>query len=133
MLPYIDEHALEIAIPRERAWRALMAYAQERLLTDGGPFHRLLGTDPPGGFEVDTAAPPDRLELTGRHRFSRYVLAFELDDAGPGATRLSARSFAEFPGLHGRAYRALVIGTRVHVVATRGMLRAVRRRALQTP
>jgi hypothetical protein len=93
--------------------------------------HVLLGTDPAPGFAVAATLPGERLELAGRHRFARYVLAFELRDGPPGITRLAAQSFAEFPGLHGRAYRALVIGTRLHVVATRRLLREIRRSVLQ--
>jgi hypothetical protein len=43
--------------------------------------------------------------------------------------RLSAETRAEFPGRSGSAYRALVIGTRGHVLAVNSILRAVRRRA----
>ena len=68
--------------------------------------------------------------MAGRHRFSRYRLVFELVDAADDETQLSARTYAEFPGLRGRAYRALVIGTRLHVLATNQILRSVRRAAL---
>ena len=44
---------------------------------------------------------------------------------------LRARSYGEFPGLHGRAYRVAVIGTRGHVLATRHLLKAVRRQVAQ--
>jgi hypothetical protein len=40
-----------------------------------------------------------------------------------------AETRAAFPGLQGRAYRALVIGTRGHVLAVRRLLRAVKARA----
>lgn len=76
--------------------------------------------------------PPDRLTLVGRHRFARYQLAFDLTDAAEGTTHLRATTHAEFPGLRGRAYRALVIGTRAHLVATTRILRAIRRRALRS-
>jgi hypothetical protein len=124
-LPFIDEISLEVAAPRDEVWSRLERFAQRSLLSSGGPFHRVLGTEPRPGFEVAASVPGERLELTGRHRFSRYRLEFTLNDSAPGTTRLAARSFAEFPGAHGRAYRALVIGTRLHVLATRGMLRAI--------
>ena len=109
-------------------WSRLERFAARSLTTGGGPFHRLLGTDPPAGFAVADRVEGERLELAGHHRFSRYVLEFSLlDGATPGTTRLVARSFAAFPGIHGRAYRALVIGTRLHVLATRGLLRAIAR------
>jgi hypothetical protein len=127
-LPYVDTHAVDVAAPRAAAWDAVERFANRSLLNpDGGLLQRVLGTDPPAGFEVAAATPPERLELAGRHRFSRYVLAFQLSDGAAGTTRVSAETYAEFPGLHGRAYRALVIGTHLHVVATRRMLRAIQR------
>ena len=42
---------------------------------------------------------------------------------------LGAETRAEFPGKTGRLYRTAVIGTRGHVLATRSVLRTVRRRA----
>ena len=79
-----------------------------------------MGTDLPYLDEhtLTIAAPHERLTLTGRHHFSRYLLVFDLGDAPDGATRLRATSYAAFPGPHGRVYRTLVIGTRLHVVAT---------------
>lgn len=125
--PFIDEHAIAVAAPRDEVWQRLERFADRSLLSGGGPFHRVLGTEPRPGFEVVQSVAGERLELAGRHRFSRYMLEFTLADDAPGATRLAARSFAEFPGPHGRAYRALVIGTRLHVLATRAMLRAIAR------
>ena len=87
----------------------------------------LLGTDPPSGFEVVEEVPGRLVRLAGRHRFSRYQLLFELDDV-PGGTILRARSYGEFPGLRGRVYRAAVIGTHGHVLATRHLLKQVQRR-----
>jgi hypothetical protein len=69
------------------------------------------------------------LALEGRHRFSRYALTFRIDDLGDGASRLRAETRAEFPGARGSVYRALVIGTRGHTLATRRMLNSVGRRA----
>jgi hypothetical protein len=106
-------------------WARLQRFAERSLLAGDDLFRRILGTDPRAGFAVAASVPGERLELAGRHRFSRYVLEFSLRDGAEGTTRLAARSFAEFPGIHGRAYRALVIGTRLHVLATRGMLRAI--------
>jgi hypothetical protein len=128
--PFIDEHVIAVAAPRERVWAGLLRYADRNLLSGNEVLHQLLGTDPPAGFAISEKVPLELLELAGRHRFSHYGLAFELRDAGPGRTRIAARSFAEFPGLHGRIYRALVIGSRLHVVATRGMLSAIRRSVL---
>ena len=68
--------------------------------------------------------------MAGRHRFSRYVLLFELTRSPDHQTELNARTYAEFPGPHGRVYRALVISSRAHVIATLGILRTVGRRSL---
>ena len=63
----------------------------------------------------------------GRHRLSRYLLAFELTDAPSAGTQLRAQTYPAFPGVRGRFHIALVIGSRGHAVATNGMLRSVRR------
>ncbi|MHB8235361.1 MAG: hypothetical protein ACYDHT_11980, partial [Solirubrobacteraceae bacterium] len=81
------------------------------------------------GFSVARCEPPSLLELRGRHRFSRYALVFELAAVGEERCRLSARSYAEFPGLAGRAYRALVIGSGGHRVVVRRMLREIAERS----
>lgn len=125
-LPYVDEHAIAIGAPREAVWRALERVVAG-LVRPGAarPLTRALGTEPPAGFAIAEEAAPERLVLRGRHRFSRYELAFDLGDAEAGATRLRATTRAAFPGPHGRVYRALVIGTRLHVLATRAILRRV--------
>jgi hypothetical protein len=70
---------------------------------------------------VTRAVRPEILRLEGRHRFSRYALTFRLREAG-NATTVTAESRAEFPGMAGTAYRALVVGTGGHVVAVRRLL-----------
>jgi hypothetical protein len=131
-LPYVDEHAVAIPVARDVVWTALEHHARTSLrLPRGTPLAMLLGTRPPEGFEVAEREPGARLTLAGRHRFSRYVLAFDLADAAGGATHLRARTFAAFPGVHGRAYRALVVGTGGHALATRHILRSVRRRSVE--
>jgi hypothetical protein len=108
------------------------------------PLTRLLGLTPaqsrgqrsgalqPGdalpGFAVAEADAPQRLALRGRHRFSRYALTFELDPAGETGCTLRARTWAEFPGLAGRVYRALVIGSGGHRLVVRRLLRDIARR-----
>jgi len=143
LLPHIDEHALELAAGPDAVWPALCDVVGASF---AGPARsagaRVLGcsqwrtegrigeagaTLP--GFRVAEASPPTRLALEGRHRFSRYALIFHLDELGSGRTRLRAETRAVFPGLAGRAYRAMVIGTGGHVVVVRRILRAVGRRA----
>ena len=130
-LPYVDQHAVTIAAPRATVWAALEGYVADTLGAKRMPLlGRMLGTDPPSGFGVAQREPERRLALAGRHRFSRYRLVFELSD-GPGeGTVLRALTYAVFPGAHGFVYRTLVIGTRLHVLATRGILHAVRRRSV---
>jgi hypothetical protein len=142
-LPFIDEHAAEVARPPERAWEAVCQTVSNSF---GGRsaalLARLLGTaerrphgDPtePGstitGFRISRAHAPADLVLEGEHRFSRYALIFHLEGLPGGRCRVRAETRAAFPGLRGRAYRVLVIGTRGHALAVKRLLRAVRVRA----
>ena len=126
--PYVDEHGIVVHAVRERVWAALVAYVDGRLATGHASWlTRVLGASPASGFAVASRVEGERLELVGRHRFSRYRLVFTLSGSGP--TTLRATTYAAFPGPHGAAYRLLVIRSRLHVVATRRMLEAVRRRA----
>ncbi|BDU06450.1 hypothetical protein [Nocardia cyriacigeorgica] len=112
-LPYIDEHARSVDANRDRTWKALL---------------KVVCKDPadpstvPGGFALEEADPPRRLALAGHHPFSRYSLTFELDDDGPRHTVVRAITRAEFPGLGGSIYRALMIGTGGHKLVVRRML-----------
>lgn len=126
-LPYIDEHTVWVDAPRTAVWAGLRRYIESLLHgTERNPLVALLGPQPRAGFTVAESIEQQRLSLAGRHRFSRYRLDFELSDAPGGGTCVHARSYAAFPGLHGRTYRALVIGTRLHVVATNHLLREIR-------
>jgi hypothetical protein len=108
----------------------LEAYVDEVLATGRATLlTRLLGTSPASGFGVASRVPQERIELTGRHHFSRYRFVLSLHDVPGEATRLNAKTYAAFPGPHGAAYRLVVIGTRVHVLATRRMLASVAARA----
>ena len=73
--------------------------------------------------------PGEVLALEGRHAFSVYALVFRIAPVGSGSSRLAAESRASFPGPHGRLYRALVIGSRGHVLAVRRILGRVAKRA----
>jgi hypothetical protein len=132
---------VEVAAPPARVWEALVRWmggasrrsragaallgCRERGVA--GSLDRAGSTIP--GFRVERAAAGSELALVGRHRFSDYALTFVLEPLGGGGTRLRAVTHAAFPGAAGTAYRGLVIGTRLHVVATRGMLEGVRRSA----
>jgi hypothetical protein len=127
-LPYVDTQSTRVTAPRDVVWAALRRYVDSSLgAAESSPLTRLLGCVPRSGFEVSKAVPPRRLALSGRHRFARYRLVFELDETDDGGTLLSARTYSRFPGALGRGYRTLVIGTRGHVVVTRHMLRSIRR------
>ena len=80
------------------------------------------------GFRVESAEPPRRLALEGRHRFSRYRLTFEIEPAGV-VSRVRAVTDAEFPGLPGALYRAAVVGSGGHRIVTRRILESIARRA----
>ena len=107
---------MDIPADRDHTWEALLRVVCRN---PADP------TTVPTGFALDSADPPVRLALRGRHWFSRYALVFDLDEAQPGHTRLRAHTWAEFPGVHGRIYRALVIGTQGHRVVVRRILRRV--------
>ena len=144
ILPYVDELPIEIGADREATWAALLRVVEgsfasargrgpARLLACedtelAGPRPLAKGSAFPG-FHVESAEPPSELALAGRHRFSTYLLSFRLEDASGGRTRLVAETRAAFPGLKGSVYRALVIGTRMHVLITRRLLSATKRRA----
>jgi hypothetical protein len=78
---------------------------------------------------VTESDQPRRLTLRGRHRFSRYEFRFTITPAGPDRVELHARTTAAFPGLLGRTYRALVIGSGGHALVVRRMLVRVADRA----
>jgi hypothetical protein len=146
-LPYVDEHAAEIAASAGSAWDSLLVVAERSFGSDGtSRFARLLGcedlrasgprplatgsTIP--GFHVAVADPPRELALAGRHRFSGYALVFRVEEAEAGRSRLRAETRAEFPHLKGAVYKTLVIRTRMHVLVTRRILAAVKSRAERT-
>ena len=104
------------------------AYSPAKTPNSSGPRPLAQGSAFPG-FHVEAAETGSRLALAGRHRFSTYLLTFRLEDAGAGGTVITAETRATFPGIKGTIYRALVIGTRMHVVVTRRLLTAAKHRA----
>ncbi|WP_432477993.1 SRPBCC family protein [Nocardioides sp. GXQ0305] len=126
---YVDEHAVELPVPPRRAWAAVRGFVDDLLARgEESRLTGLLATDPPAGFAVAAEQPPHLLSLAGRHRFSDYVLDLRVAPRGDGA-RVTAVTYADFPGARGRAYRAAVIGSRGHVVAVRRILSAIGERA----
>jgi hypothetical protein len=146
-IPHIDEHGVLVLAPVQHVWGAMLAVVGRD--TSGGigrrlaralgcsftevsgPIDRIGSTIP--GFMVARVVEPAVLALEGRHRFSRYGLIFSLEPTRDERTLLRAETRADFPGLKGRIYRALVIGTRGHVLAVNRILRAIRRRAERAP
>jgi hypothetical protein len=147
-LPWIDEHAGEIAAPVSAVWPALLRtvermtaggaaprYARAVGCADteeGGPRPLEVGSTFPG-FHVTALTPESLLVLRGSHHFSDYELSFRLEPLGGVRTRVVAETRAVFPGLKGRAYRGLVIGSRMHVLVVRRVLRGVTRRVESAP
>lgn len=143
-LPFVDRHATTIATGVDEVWDALVGtldrtfsrtgaarYARVVGCTDteaSGPRPLAAGSTLPG-FRILAAMRPLELVLAGRHRFSDYALIFSLEALGPGRAKLTAETRAAFPGLAGRGYRLLVIGSRGHVVGVRRLLAATKRRA----
>jgi len=144
-LPYIDEHSIRAEAAPEQVWRALVSVLRgylggtgpalvARLLgaapaqTRGGWRETIHAGDTLPGFAITEVHAPERLELRGQHRFSRYSLIFELVSDGARCS-LRARTRAEFPGLIGPVYSALVIGSGAHRVIVRRLLRNVADRA----
>jgi hypothetical protein len=140
----LDEHTALIAASVDDVWPSLLEAVDRAFSRPGaGPYARLVGcADPTSsgprplgegstipGFRVSLALPGRELLLEGRHRFSSYALRFVLEPLGPASSRLRAESLADFPGLSGRLYRGLILGTGAHVLAVRRLLAAVRRRS----
>lgn len=118
-LSYIDEHAISVDADRAETWSALLAV----MCRDASDTSTV-----PAGFVLDESRAPERLALKGRHLFAAYRWAFELDADGPQRTRIRSATWANFPGLHGKIYRALVIGSGGHRIAVRWTLNRIRAR-----
>jgi hypothetical protein len=136
-LPFIDEYEERVDAPAEATWSALVAFfragARRTSFLAG-----LLNCDPrrgserfdgrPGdqvpGFRVAASEPGRLLALRGRHRFANYALTFRIEGGS-----LRARTDAAFPGVRGRLYRSVVIGSGGHRFLTRRILRRIARAA----
>jgi hypothetical protein len=140
VLPRIDEHEISVDVPADEAWPFVIAVFQ-RLTTrpawrtlamalrckpdraTGSP--DTVGASLPG-FRVTRCVAPKEWRLEGGHLFSLYSLTFLITRIDSDHCLVSAESSALFPGFHGAAYRALVIGTGGHVIGVRGILRRIK-------
>lgn len=133
---------MAVDAPPDMTWSAALRVAEGWLSSASGAA-RLLGcadTAPSGprplatgsvlpGFHVEAAEPGRILALAGEHRFSDYALIFRFEGEDEGPTKVRAETRATFPGAKGSVYRALVIGTRGHVLVTHRLLAGIKRRA----
>jgi hypothetical protein len=142
---FTDEHSRQIDAAADRVWDALLAtvgglfsglpwwlaaaWGLEHPTRTGAWGGAVAVGDTVPGFTVAEIEPGRVLALSGSHRFSDYELRFELDRSAAGRTGLRAISSADFPGVKGRLYRSLVIGTGGHRVAVGGLLNSVARTA----
>lgn len=145
-LPFVDSHSIDVPVACEAAWAGLIETMRPdplrvvptraarvlgvRDVTASGEFPASGSTL--RGFQVEACDPPARLLLAGRHRFSAYALEFRVEELGASRSRVTAETRAAFPGLAGVAYRALVIGTRGHVVVVKRMLSRIRAAAIRS-
>ncbi len=140
-LPFVDERRVLVAASAAAVWAALVRQFDGPGRASTQAYAQLVGAEPRRasgrmldegasvpGFRVAEVEPEQWVRLVGRHRFSQYSLVLTLD-ARPDGTLLRAGTYAEFPGLHGRVYRALVISSGGHGVIVDRMLRAIRSRA----
>jgi hypothetical protein len=139
-LPRIDEHEISVNVPAPVAWTAVVAVFG-RLTTRPAwrifaktirckPDHAIgtavtVGEALPG-FLVAGCEAPTEWALAGEHLFSRYALTFRITPVDSEHCRVVAHSYAEFPGPHGKIYRALVIGSGGHAIGVRGILRSIK-------
>jgi hypothetical protein len=143
-LPLIDEQAIDIDADPWLTWRSLHELLEQSRKSKGRKLvARVVGCDAAHGnsaslqavgatlpgFSVAVVDAPARLDLAGSHHWARYCLSYRLEELRSGETRLVAQTRAEFPGLSGDVFQAIVIGTRLHVVAVRAAMRSVKDQA----
>lgn len=88
----------------------------------------VIGAERPG-LVVREVVPPATFAAAGRHRFATYQVVFRIAAFGDGGSRLTAETYAAFPGLAGRIYQVLVIALGFHALVMRLILWHLRRQA----
>ena len=143
LLPLVDVHTTTVSASCEQTWDSLLEGVRRGASNRAGSlFARTLGcedwrptegelTDRSQvvGFRVAEMRAPHRLLLSGRHRFSRYTLTFDLESLDNSRCLLRATTHAAFPGYTGAAYQAAVIGSGAHRALMRRMIREIAKRA----
>lgn len=144
LLPFVDVHSVDTAASPEVVWDTLLGAVPAARTSwlrrawsalwgadpaeSNGLAPHVLGAERPG-LVVCEVVRLTTYALAGTHRFARYQLVFRLAQRWPTGCRLSAETFADFPGVAGRVYRWLLIDTGVHGLVVRLMLRRIGRRA----
>ncbi len=144
LLPFLDAWSIDIEASPRVVWDTILAavpgagpspvlrgwacvWGAEPSASNGLASH-VLGAERPG-FTVCEVVPPGTYALAGRHRFARYQVVFRIDKLEVGRSRLTAETFATFPGRAGRLYRMFVMDARLHALVMWSMVRRLRRRA----
>ena len=113
-LPFVDAHEIDLPCTSTEAWQGLT----KKIRSSG-----MLGVR---GFPDREEVAPKRIRLAGKHVFSTYQLAFDLDERN-GTTHVVATTHAKFRRGLGRVYRALVIGSGMHARVMKRFLRQLRK------
>ena len=144
MLPFVDSHETNVGASPDMVWEALRAacpgprpsvllrlwavvWGADPAESNGLASH-VIGAERPG-LVVREVVPPATWAAAGRHRFAAYQVVFRIAPAGVGNSRLTAETYATFPGLAGRLYRAVVISLGPHALVMRLTLWYLRRQA----
>jgi hypothetical protein len=144
LLSFVDAWSVDVEAPPGIVWEALLVSGPAAGNGLGRRlWARVLGCDPRDsnglaphrigaerpGFAVCESVAPATYALAGRHRFARYQLVFRISQRGGAGSRLTAETFASFPGIPGRLYRTIVIDAKPHALVMWITVRLLRRRA----
>jgi hypothetical protein len=119
--PFVDVHSKFYRSSRTEVWQALQHWVHK--LTQPAPawFVTLWKLEPQSGFAITQEVVGEKIVLRGDHRFSSYELTFAVSAEADGF-RVAAQTNAQFHGVPGSLYRAMVIGSGGHTVIVRWVL-----------